>query len=61
MAGVSGEADVDRDVIGLVDRAEDVLDAAPDRRGRDAVRLVVGLLLRAAAVGLVHRALASSR
>ena len=57
MAGVVGEADVDGDVVGLVDRAENVLDAALDRRGRDAVRLVVGLLLHAAAIGLGDRAL----
>jgi hypothetical protein len=30
----AGEAEIDRDVIGLVDRAEDVLDAALDRLRR---------------------------
>ncbi len=56
MAGGVGEADVDGDVVGLVDRAEDVLDAAPDRRRGDAIGLVIGRLLQAAPAGLLHRA-----
>ena len=48
---------VDGDVILLVDRAENVLDAALDRGRRDAVRVIVGVLFVAAAVGFVHGAL----
>ncbi len=51
------EAGVDGDVVGLVDGVEDVLDAPADRGRGDAVRLVVGLLLGAPAIGLADRAL----
>src|SRR3546814_20197941 len=44
-------------VILLVDRLQDVADLLLDAGGRDAVFGVVGLLLGAAAVGLVERAL----
>ena len=57
-AGRAGdEAGVDGDVVGLVDGAQDVLDAALDGHRRDAVLGVVGLLLLAAAGGLGHGAL----
>ena len=52
-----GHADVDGDVVLLVDGAENILNAALDRRGRDAVLGVVGELLLATTRGLVHRAL----
>src|SRR5208337_3639335 len=52
-----GEAGVDGDVIGLVDGAENVLDAAPDRGRGDAMRLVERLLLHPAPVGFLYRAL----
>ena len=43
-----GQAGIDRDVVGLVDGAQDVRDAALDRGRRDAVLGVVGELLLAA-------------
>ena len=60
MTSAFGEAGIDADVVALVDRVEDVGDAALDRFRRDAVLGVVGQLLLAAAVGLgdgaLHRA-----
>ena len=52
-----GESGIDRDMVLLIDRAHDVGDVLLDAGRRDAVRLVIGLLLDAAAVGLVHRPL----
>jgi len=44
-------------VVALIDRRHDVADRLADALRRDAVLGVVGLLLLAAAVGLVDRAL----
>ena len=48
---------VDRDVVALVDRVEDVADLAAHAFGRDAVRRIVGELLLAPPGGLGHGAL----
>src|SRR5690242_13843482 len=50
-------AEADRDVVLLIDAVENVGDAAPHAFRRDPVRRVVGLLLLAAAVGLLDRRL----